>query len=47
MKWTATITLNFKTKPRKRDVLFRLFDLLKINKVEYVLVRNTNMKDKK
>ena len=47
MKWQVTITLNFKTKPRKRDVLFRLFDLLKINKVEYVLVRNTNMKDKK
>ena len=47
MKWKVTITLNFKTKPRKRDVLFRLFDLLKINKVEYVLIRNTNTENKK
>ena len=47
MKWQVTITLNFKTKPRKRDILFRLFDLLMINKVEYVLVRNTNTEDKK
>ena len=47
MKWQVTITLNFKTKPRKKDVLFRLFDMLKTNKVEYKLVRNTNMEDKK
>ena len=47
MKWQVTITLNFKTKPRKKDILFRLFDMLKINKVEYVLVRNTNTEDKK
>ena len=47
MKWQVTITLNFKTKPRKKDILFRLFDMLKINKVEYKLVRNTNTEDKK
>ena len=47
MKWQVTITLNFKTKPKKRDILFRLFDMLKTNKVEYVLVRNTNTEDKK
>ena len=47
MKWQVTITLNFKTKPRKRDILFRLFDMLKLNKVKYELVRNTNTEDKK
>ena len=46
MKWTATITLNFKKKPRKKDVLFHLFDMLKINKIEYVLVRNNNKENK-
>ena len=47
MKWQVTITLNFKTKPRKRDILFRLYDMLKINKDQYILVRNTNTEDKK
>ena len=47
MKWQVTITLNFKTKPRKRDILFRLFDMLKTNKVGYKLVRNTNTENKK
>jgi hypothetical protein len=47
MKWQVTITLNFKTKPRKKDILFRLFDMLKLNKVKYELVRNTNTEDKK
>lgn len=46
MKWQVTITLNFKTKPRKRDVLFHLFDMLKINKIEYVLIRNNNKENK-
>ena len=46
MKLTATITLNFKKKPRKKDILFHLFDMLKINKIDYVLIRNNNKENK-
>mgnify|MGYP003624765355 FL=1 len=42
MKWTVTITLNFKRKPTTKDVHFKLFDFLMNNKKDYVLIRNNN-----
>jgi hypothetical protein len=46
MKWTVTITLNFKRKPTTKDVHFKLFDFLMHNKKDYILIRNNNKENK-
>jgi len=47
MKYKVEIELNFNRRPSKKDVLDRLFDMLKDNKVNYKLHKYNNSLYKK
>jgi len=42
MKYKVEIELDFDKRPNKKDVLHRLFDVMKENKVEYKLHKYNN-----
>jgi len=42
MKYKVEIELDFDRRPNKKDVLHRLFDVMKENKVEYKLHKYNN-----
>ena len=42
MKYKVEIELDFDRRPNKKDVLHRLFDIMKENKVDYKLYKYNN-----
>ena len=42
MKYKVEIELDFDRRPNKKDVLHRLFDVMKENKVDYKLYKYNN-----
>ncbi len=41
-KYKVELELDFDKRPRKKDILHRLFDVMKENKVEYKLYKYNN-----